>query len=89
MALGARPSDISRMILGKGALLAGLGILVGLILAAFAAPAISALLYGVRPIDPFVFLVVPAVLAMVAMLASYIPARRATSVDPIVALRQS
>jgi putative ABC transport system permease protein len=76
------------LIMRKGALLAGAGILTGLLLSAEAAPLIAALLYGVRPIDPVVFVVVPAVLGAVALLASFIPARRATKVDPIVALRQ-
>ena len=89
MALGARPSDIRRMILGKAALLAGSGIVIGLLLAASAAPAVSVLLYRVRPIDPIVFLVVPVLLGGVAALASYLPARRATTVDPVVALHQS
>jgi len=89
MALGAKPSDIRRMVLGKGALLAGAGILIGLVLAGLAAPAVSVLLYGVRPIDPVVFLVVPVLLGGVATLASYLPARRATAVDPVVALHQS
>jgi ABC-type lipoprotein release transport system permease subunit len=53
------------------------------------APTISTLLYGVRPIDPVVFLAVPLILMVLALLASYIPARRAASVDPIVALRES
>jgi predicted permease len=89
MALGAKPSDIRRMILGKGTLLAGLGVLIGLVLAALIAPAIAALLYGVNPVDPLVFLVVAALLIVIATLAGYIPARRATSIDPVVALRQS
>ena len=89
MALGAKPSDIRLMILRKGALLAGAGIVIGLLLAASAAPAVSVLLYRVRPIDPIVFLVVPVLLGAVAALASYLPARRATTVDPVVALHQS
>jgi ABC-type antimicrobial peptide transport system permease subunit len=59
------------------------------LLAALAAPGIGSMLYGVRPIDPLVFLSVPAVFLVVAFLASSIPARRALHVDPIVALREN
>jgi len=65
------------------------GILADLFLAAIAAPLMASLLYGVRPIDPLVFLVVPAVFLVVAVLASLVPARRAMNVDPIVALREN
>jgi predicted permease len=88
MALGARPVDILKLILGTGALLAGTGIVTGVIFAACAAPMITALLYGVHPIDPAVFITVPLLLLSVALMASYIPARRAAKVDPIVALRE-
>ena len=87
MALGAQPGTILKLILTKGAAFAGTGIVIGLVLAAFAAPAIATLLYGVHPIDPIVFVAVPVILGLVALLASYIPSRRATKVDPIVALR--
>src|SRR6267378_4513826 len=89
IALGAQPSDILKLILRRGMLFSGAGILAGLFLAAIAAPAIASLLYGVHPIDPLVFLSVPAVFLVVAFLASSIPARRALRVDPIVALRQN
>ena len=89
MALGAQPPDILKLILGKGLLLAGAGILVGLVLAAAAAPMIATLLYGVHPFDVSVFVTVPLVLLVVAFLATYLPARRATMVDPIIALRDS
>jgi putative ABC transport system permease protein len=89
MALGAMPSTIGRMILSRGAGLAGIGVGIGLFLSAIMAPLISSLLYGVRPIDPEVFLAVPLILMVVALLASYVPARRAARVNPIVALRES
>lgn len=89
VALGAQPGDILRLILRRGMLLSGAGILTGLLLAAVAAPMIASLLYGVRPIDPPVFLSVPVVFLLVALLASFIPARRAMNVDPIVALREN
>ena len=89
MALGARRGDILRMFLRKGVALAGVGIVAGLVVSASSASMIASLLYGVRPHDPAVFLIVPLVLLAVAALASYLPARRATKVNPIVALRES
>jgi putative ABC transport system permease protein len=70
-------------------LLAGTGIAIGLTLSAISAPLIAGLLYGVRPIDVIVFVSVPLILLVVAFLATYIPARRATIVDPIIALHES
>jgi len=88
VALGAQRSDILTLILGKGLLLVGVGIAIGLVLASAAAPLIATLLYGVHPFDVIVFATVPLVLMFVGFLATYIPARRATKVDPIVALRE-
>jgi putative ABC transport system permease protein len=89
VALGAQGPDILKLILGKGLLLAGTGIAIGLILSAISAPMIAGLLYGVHPIDVIVFVTVPLILLVVAFLATYIPARRATMVDPIIALHES
>ncbi|MGC1943101.1 MAG: ABC transporter permease [Candidatus Acidiferrales bacterium] len=89
VALGAQRSDILTLILGKGLLLVGVGIAIGLVLASAAAPMIATLLYGVHPFDVTVFATVPLVLMFVAFLATYIPARRATMVDPIIALHES
>src|ERR1700751_4382737 len=89
MALGARRDDILRMFLRKGVALAGVGIVAGLVFSAATASMMASLLYGVRPHDPAVFLIVPLLLLAVAALASYLPARRATKVNPIVALRES
>ena len=89
VALGAQGPDILKLILGKGLLLAGTGIAIGLILSAISAPMIAGLLYGVHPIDVIVFVTVPLILLVVALLATYIPARRATIVDPIIALHES
>jgi ABC-type antimicrobial peptide transport system permease subunit len=69
--------------------LAGVGVVVGLVFSASSASVMASLLYGVRPHDPAVFLIVPLLLLAVAALASYLPARRATKVNPIVALRES
>jgi predicted permease len=88
MALGARRGDILKLILGKGFALAVVGIVAGVIFAASGASAMANLLYGVRPHDPAVFISVPLLLLTVAVLASYIPARRAAKVDPMTALRE-
>ncbi|HXX15377.1 MAG TPA: ABC transporter permease, partial [Candidatus Eremiobacteraceae bacterium] len=87
MALGARRDDILRMFLRKGVALAGVGIVAGLVFSASTASMMASLLYGVRPHDPAVFLIVPLLLLAVAALASYLPARRATKVNPMIALR--
>jgi putative ABC transport system permease protein len=89
MALGARREDILRMFLHRGVVLAGVGVVVGLVFAASSASVIASLLYGVRPHDPAVFLIVPLLLFTIAILASYLPARRATKVDPLIALREA
>ncbi len=89
LALGAQRADILRLVLGKGVVLAGLGIVTGVIFSASTASMMASLLYGVRPHDPAVFLMVPLLLLVVAIAASYIPAWQATKVDPIVALRES
>jgi putative ABC transport system permease protein len=89
MALGARRDDILRMFLRKGVALAGVGIVAGVVVSASTASMMASLLYGVRPHDPAVFLIVPLLLLAVAALASYLPARRATKVNPMIALRES
>jgi len=89
MALGARRWDVLKLILGKGVVLAGVGIVVGVIFSAATASLMASLLYGVHPHDLLVFLAVPLLLFAVAVLASYLPARRAAKVDPIVALREA
>jgi predicted permease len=89
MALGARRDDILRMFLRKGVTLAGVGIVTGVVVSASTASMMASLLYGVRPHDPAVFLIVPLLLLAVAALASYLPARRATKVNPMIALREA
>jgi putative ABC transport system permease protein len=89
MALGARRDDILRMFLRKGVALAGVGIVTGLVFSAATASMMASLLYGVRPHDPAVFLIVPLLLLAVAALASYLPARRATKVNPMIAFREA
>jgi ABC-type antimicrobial peptide transport system permease subunit len=77
------------MFLRKGVVLAGVGIVAGLVFSASTASLMASLLYGVRPHDPAVFLIVPLLLLAVAALASYLPAQRATKVNPMIALREA
>jgi predicted permease len=87
MALGAQPADVFRMILrqGMGVVLTGVG--VGLAGAFYLTRFMVSQLYGVRPTDAITFVTIPVILIVVALAASYLPARRATRVDPVIALR--
>jgi putative ABC transport system permease protein len=87
MALGAQTSDVLRLVLRRGVMLTLSGLLIGLLGAIVLTRFLASLLFGVTPTDPVTFTVVPLVLAGVALLASYFPARRATRVDPLQALR--
>jgi putative ABC transport system permease protein len=87
MALGAERDAILRMVLRHGTLMAVTGVALGLLAAFFLARLITSLLFQTSAADPPTFSVVPAVLIAVAVLACWIPARRATRVDPLVALR--
>jgi len=87
MALGAQRRGILALVLGQGALLAGIGVVAGLAGAFAVTRYLSSLLFGITPLDPATFMAVGLVFAGVALLASYVPARRATGVDPLVALR--
>jgi predicted permease len=89
MALGAGRADILKLILGRGAVLAAIGVVAGVLVSMTTASTMASVLYGVRPRDPAVFLAVPLLLLVVALMASYIPAWRATKLDPIIALRES
>jgi putative ABC transport system permease protein len=87
LSLGATPSDVLRLVLRRAAVLIGAGTCLGLAGSALLVRFIAKLLFGTAPLDPLTFAVVPILLTAVALLASYIPARRATRIDPIVALR--
>ncbi|HEY3104228.1 MAG TPA: ABC transporter permease [Pyrinomonadaceae bacterium] len=87
MALGAKEKDVLRLVLGEGLFVIAVGLAFGLLLAFAATRVIVGFLYGVGATDPLTFVCVPLLLGFVALVASYIPARRATKVDPLVALR--
>ena len=87
MALGAKQSDVLRLILAEGFWLVMLGVVGGLGGAFAATRVLTTLLFEVKPTDPMTFIVLSLLLATTALLASYIPARRATRIDPLIVLR--
>ena len=87
MALGATQGDVVRLVLREGLMLTFGGVGIGLLLAGLVAKALSGMLYEVSALDPTVFLLAPTVLTLAALGASYVPARRATHVAPVTALR--
>jgi putative ABC transport system permease protein len=87
LSLGATPTDLLRLVLARAATLIGVGTCLGLVGSVLLVRLITKLLFGTAPLDPLTFVAVPILLAAVALAASYIPARRATKVDPLVALR--
>ena len=87
MALGADRARIRNLVVGRGMLTVGFGVIVGLAAAAFLARFLAGFLFGVRAWDPMVFIAVPVLLALVALFAMWIPARRAARLEPIEALR--
>jgi len=87
MALGAQRWDIFKMILGQGLILTLVGVGCGLVAALILTRFLSSMLFGVTATDPLTYVAVSLPLVLIAMLASYIPARKATKVDPMVALR--
>jgi predicted permease len=88
MALGAQMGDVLRMVLSRGLIIAAGGVMLGLIGAALLAHTMSALLFGVQPLDPVAFSVAGGSLGLVAITAALIPALRASRVDPVIALRE-
>jgi predicted permease len=87
MALGAQQVDVLRMVIADGARMTLLGVAVGAAVALLFARLMSSMLFGVQPTDPVTFVVVAVVLCAVALLACYVPARRAMKVNPVIALR--
>jgi len=87
MALGAQPLDVLRLVIRQGMMLTVAGLVVGIIAGTFVTRVLSDLLFGVTPRDPLTFAGVPVLLLVVAFFACYIPARRATRIDPLAALR--
>jgi putative ABC transport system permease protein len=88
IALGARTRDVLGLVAGKGLALALMGVGIGAFAAVGAADLVSSLLYGFTGFDPIVLVLACLLLMLLALLASYLPARRATMLDPAVALRQ-
>jgi predicted permease len=88
MAIGAKPGDVLRMILGQGLVFTAIGVGAGLVVAFFASQVVSGFVVGVSPRDPAIFLSIPFILAAVMMAACWLPAWRASRIDPTVSLRQ-
>jgi ABC-type antimicrobial peptide transport system permease subunit len=88
-ALGATPLDIARMVVSEGMRVAGVGVVLGMMAAFAAARSLRTLLFQIEPSDPLPFVAIAGLLLAVAGLACYLPARRATQVDPVMALRHN
>jgi len=88
VALGAQPREVSRMFVGQGLVLAAIGVAIGIAAAAALTGLMKSLLFGISPLDPLTYAAVPMALAAAAALSSYLPARRAGRVDPVVALKE-
>jgi putative ABC transport system permease protein len=87
MALGALPGHVLRTVLGECLVLVGVGILTGIAAAFGASRLVASMLFGVTPADPLTYCVVAVILVVVALLAAFGPARRASRLDPVVALK--
>jgi ABC-type antimicrobial peptide transport system permease subunit len=87
MAIGAQRSDVLRLVLGEAARMAAFGVIIGVVASLAISRLLTSLLFGISATDPLTFIGVAALLSLVALAASFIPAYRATRVDPITALR--
>jgi ABC-type antimicrobial peptide transport system permease subunit len=87
MALGATSTQVRRMVVAQGSRVVAVGIAIGVLAALAATRALGSLLFGVAPMDPATFAAMSAVMIVIGLLASYLPARRASSIDPIESLR--
>jgi predicted permease len=87
MALGATPGGITNMVIRQGLLLGGIGVAVGIAGALLLTRFLSSLLFGIEPTDPITFVAIGFLMMMVAIISSYIPARRAARIDPVISLR--
>jgi ABC-type antimicrobial peptide transport system permease subunit len=87
VALGATPKSVAALVVRRGVWLAVVGVVAGIAIAAVATRALQGLLFGVQPLDAVTFVTVSVVLGAVATLASWLPARRAARVDPVIAMR--
>jgi ABC-type antimicrobial peptide transport system permease subunit len=89
MALGATPRQVVAMVLGEAGVMMAIGIGIGVAVALLMSRAIGSLLYGVSALDPMIYIVASALLALVALCAAAVPSLRATRIDPLVAIRDS
>ena len=89
LALGASPSAVRWLVVKQGIVLAGIGVSVGALLSLAVARVLQSMMYDTKPNDPLTYIVVVGLLAVVAVAASYVPARRATRIDPSEALRSN
>jgi putative ABC transport system permease protein len=87
MALGAQRAQVLFMVMAEGARIAAFGVTLGVVLALALTRLMTKMLFGIKPTDPSTFAAVSVLLAMIALVACYLPARRAMEVDPMVALR--
>jgi ABC-type antimicrobial peptide transport system permease subunit len=87
MALGATPGGIANMVIRQGVFLGGLGVAVGIAGALVLTRFLSTLLFGIEPTDPITFVAIGFLMLIVAVISSYIPARRAARIDPVISLR--
>lgn len=88
MALGARAAQVRAMVVGQGVRVVGVGVAIGLLVALAGTRALGSLLFGVQPLDLATFVAMPLVMVLVGLLASYLPARRASNLDPTESLRR-